>query len=95
MVRKKFNRKEIAFGVLASLMTILTLTFYLWHITENVQLGYDISRGESQVKTLQEDIKKLETKKSSLRALSRIEKKAREELKLADIREDQIIYADH
>ncbi len=95
MVRKKFNRNEIAFGVLASLMTILTLTFYLWHITENIQLGYDISRTESYVKALQEDIKKLETKKSTLRALSRIEKKAREELKLVDIREDQIIYANH
>lgn len=94
MVRKKLNKKELALGVLASLMIILILTFYLWHITENVRLGYDIGRGENQLQALQKEIKKLETKKAALRSLDRVEKKAREEMKLADPREDQIIYED-
>jgi len=94
MVRKKLNKKELALGVLASLMIILILTFYLWHITENVRLGYDIGRGENRLQALQKEIKKLETKKAALRSLDRVEKKAREEMKLADPREDQIIYED-
>jgi len=92
MVRKKFTRKEIALWGLASLATILTLTFYLWHINENVRLGYQIARSESRRAELMDDIKKLETRKTELRALDRVEKIARSELGMADTREDQIIY---
>ena len=69
MVRKKLNKKELAAGGLACLMIILILTFYLWHITENVRLGYDIGRGESQLQALQNEINKLETKKAALLSL--------------------------
>jgi cell division protein FtsL len=94
MVRKKFHRNELIFGALAGLLTILVLTFYLWHITENIQLGYDIGRTENEKENLRGDIKKLETKKAALSSLERVEKKAREELKLTDPRDDQIFYED-
>jgi cell division protein FtsL len=92
MVRRKFSKKEIALAVLGSVMTILTLTFYLWHITENVQLGYDIGRGEVRKQVLRDEIKRLETKRAALRSLERVEKIAREDLKMTETREDQIIY---
>jgi len=94
MVRKKYSRKEIAFGVLASFMTILVLTFYLWHITESVHLGYAIGRGEKELEKLEDDLKKLKTKKAALLSLDHIEKKAREQMKMTETREDQIIYED-
>ncbi|MDP2914357.1 MAG: cell division protein FtsL [Candidatus Aminicenantes bacterium] len=94
MVRRKLNRKEIALWVLASLMTIVTLTFYLWHITENVRLGYDIGRGEVRKQELRDEIKRLETHKAAFSSLERVERIAREELGMTETREDQIIYKD-
>ncbi len=81
-------------GVLASLMTIVILTFYLWHITENTRLGYEIGRCENSLQTLREDVKKLEAKKAALLSLERVEKIAREKLGLAEPKEGQIIYED-
>jgi hypothetical protein len=92
MVRKKFSRKEIALWGLASLATVLTLTFYLWHINENVRLGYQIVRSESRRAELMDDIKTLRTRRAELRAPDRVEKIARGELGMTDTREDQIIY---
>jgi cell division protein FtsL len=94
MVHKKRTKKEIALGALASLMTVLILTFYLWHITENTRLGYAIGSCESELKTLQEGVQKLEARKAALLSLERVEKIAREELGLADPRPDQVIYED-
>jgi cell division protein FtsL len=95
MVRKKYSKKTLALSAGASLLTIFFLTFYLWHLTENVRLGYEIARSENELQTLQEDIATLKTKKAALLSLERVEKKAREELKLTDPREDQIIYEDY
>ncbi|MCX6562259.1 MAG: cell division protein FtsL [Candidatus Aminicenantes bacterium] len=94
MVRRKLNRKEIALWVLASVMTILTLTFYLWHITENVRLGYDIGRGEVRKQELRDEIKRLETQRAALRSLELVERIARKDLGMTETREDQIIYKD-
>ncbi len=92
MVRKKIGRKTILAGAAAGLLSILTLTFYIWHLTENVRLGYEINQGENRLKALNADIKKLRTRKAALLSLERVEKTARGELKLADPREDQIAY---
>jgi cell division protein FtsL len=94
MVHKKYTKKEIAVGVLASLMTIIILTFYLWHITENIRLGYEIGRCENSLQTLREEVKKLEAKRAALLSLERVEKIAREKLGLAEPKEGQIIYED-
>jgi cell division protein FtsL len=94
MVHKKRTKKEIALGALASLMIVLTLTFYLWHITENTRLGYAIGSCENELKTLQEGVQKLEARKAALLSLERVEKIAREELGLAEPRADQVIYED-
>jgi len=94
MVHKKRTKKEIAQGALASLLTVLILTFYLWHITENTQLGYAIGSCENELKSLQEGVQKLEAKKAALLSLERVERIAREELNLSEPRPDQVIYED-
>jgi len=94
MVRQKFNKKEIIVGTLAGLLAVVVLTSYLWDIQENIRLGYEIGRAESQAAALRKDITRLETTKASLLSLERIEKTAREKLGLGDIRDDQVIYED-
>jgi cell division protein FtsL len=92
MVHRQFERKTILAGALAGLLSVLSLTFYVWHLTENVRLGYEINQGERRLRALNVDIKRLRTRKAALLSLERVEKTARRELKLADPREDQIIY---
>ena len=94
MVHKKRTKREIALGALASLLTVLILTFYLWHITENTRLGYSIGSCENELKALQEGVQKLEAKKAALLSLERVEKIAREQLNLSEPRPDQVIYED-
>jgi hypothetical protein len=92
MVRRKLYRKTILWGTLAGVLTILILTFYVWHLTEHVRLGYDIVQGEQRLRVLAADIKKLRTKRAALLSLERVDRTARQALKLGDPREDQIIY---
>jgi hypothetical protein len=92
MVRRKLDRKTVLWGALAGVLTMLTLTFYIWHLTENVRLGYDIAQGEHRLQTLGMDIKMLRTKRASLLSLERVDRNARQALKLGDPREDQIVY---
>jgi len=92
MVRKKLGQKAILWRTLAGVLTMLTLTFYIWHLTENVRLGYEIVQGEHRLRALGEDIKKLRTKRAALLSLERVNRTARQALKLGDPREDQVIY---
>jgi len=92
MVRRKFGKKAILWGTLAGVLTVLLFTFYIWHLTENIRLGYEIVQGENRLRTMKEDIKKLQTKRAEYLALERVNRTARQALKLGDPREDQIIY---
>jgi cell division protein FtsL len=91
MVHKKYSLQEIALGALGGLLTIFILTFYLWHLTENIRFGYATTSAEKEIQSLQEDLKSLEAKKASLLRLERVERIAKERLKLSEPREDQII----
>ena len=94
MVRKKFTRKEIILAVFCTVVIISILTFYIWHQTEAVRLGYEINRLEEKVQKLQIEVEELETMKSSLLSLEKVEKIAKEKLKMIDTTDDQIIYED-
>ncbi len=94
MVRKKFNKKEIFLGIVCSLLVLFILSLYVWHQTESVSLGYDTAELEHKVVQLQKEVEKLETIKSSLLSLDRVEKMAKEKLELSEPRDDQIIYED-
>jgi cell division protein FtsL len=94
MVRKKFTKKEMVLVVFCTVLIISILTFYIWHQTESVRLGYEINRLEEKVQKLQIEVEELETTKSSLLSLEKVEKIAKEKLKMIETSEDQIVYED-
>jgi cell division protein FtsL len=94
MVRKKFTKKEMLLVVFCTVFIISILTFYIWHQTEAVRIGYEINRLEEKVQKLQIEVEELETTKSSLLSLEKVEKIAKEKLKMIATTEDQIIYED-
>jgi cell division protein FtsL len=94
MVRKKFSKKEIFLGIACILFALLILSLYVWHQTESVSLGYDSAELEYRVIQLEKEVEELETVKSSLLTLDRVESIAREELKLSEPKDKQIVYED-
>jgi cell division protein FtsL len=94
MVRKKLDRKEIAAAAGCILLAVATLTFYIWHQAAIIQMGYQTSRLEEKMAGLKEEIKKLETDKAALLAPDRVDRIAREELRLVEPKPEQIIYED-
>lgn len=94
MIQKKFSKKHITLGISAAVIVIFSLSFYIWHQTESIRLGYEVRELEYQTHILQKDINKLETIKASYLALEKVEKIAKEQLKLSPPRKNQIIYDD-
>lgn len=94
MVRKKFSKKEIAIGIACSIFALLILSFYVWHQTESVSLGYDMAELEQRVIQLEKEVEKLETVKSSLLTLDRVENIARNKLNLVEPKDRQVVYRD-
>jgi cell division protein FtsL len=92
MVRKKFSKKEIAIWVVCILFALCILSLYVWHQTESVSLGYDSAELEYRVIQLEKEVEELETIKSSLLTLDRVEDIARNKLKLSEPKEEQIVY---
>jgi cell division protein FtsL len=94
MVRKRYEKKEIALAAACIFSAIAFLTFYIWHQAALISLGYQTSRLEEKIGQLEEEIKGLELKKTSLLSLEKVERVAREKLGLVEARPEQIIYED-
>lgn len=94
MVRKKLDKKEIAAAAACILLAVATLTFYIWHQAAVIQIGFQTGRLEEKMASLKEEIKKLEMTKASLLAPERVDRIAREELRLIEPQPEQIIYED-
>lgn len=78
--------------VFCTIIVIFILTFYIWHQMESIRIGYEIGTLEEKVLTLQREVDELETEKSSLLSLDRVEKIAKEELNLVEPKKDQLVY---
>lgn len=92
MVRKKYSKREIIFGMTFAITLILVLTFYIWHQMEYVRIGYEIGELEEELGALKKEVEVFETDKSTLLSLERVEKIAKEELKLEKATEEQIVH---
>jgi cell division protein FtsL len=92
MVRKKYTTKEIMLFVLCTIIVIFILTFYIWHQMESIRIGYEIGELEEKVLTLRRQVDELETEKSSLLSLDRVERIAKEELNLREPKKEQLVY---
>lgn len=94
MVRPKHPLRTIGAWVLAGGFIFGVLTFYLWHINENIRLGLETSQRQRELRLLREDVQKLQTRKTALLALDRVEQIARRDLKMTDARDDQFVFED-
>lgn len=92
MVRKKIPRRRLVLGLVVFGLTILILTFYLRHLTETARLGLVQRDLEVRLTTLRDEVKTLEARRAALLSLGRVEKVAREDLKLVDPQPGQVIY---
>lgn len=84
MVRKKLRPRAVLLGLLLFLVLVSMLTFYIWYQTEAVRLGLKIRDCEEKIKSLRDDIQKLEIRKASLLAPGRVETIAKEALGLVE-----------
>jgi len=78
--------------VFCTIIVIFILTFYIWHQMESIRIGYEIGTLEEKVLALQREVDELETEKSSLLSLDRVEKIAKEELNLVEPKKEQLVY---
>ncbi len=78
--------------VSCTIMVIFILTFYIWHQMESIRIGYEIGTLEEKVLTLGRQVDELQTEKSSLLSLDRVEKIAKEELNLVEPKKEQLVY---
>lgn len=79
-------------GIAWTIAVLFFLTFYIWNQVESIRLGYKIGELEENLLALKKEVEKLETEKSSLLALERVEKIAKERLKLEKPKKEQIVY---
>jgi len=78
--------------VSCTIIVIFILTFYIWHQMESIRIGYEIGTLEEKVLTLGRQVGELQTEKSSLLSLDRVEKIAKEELNLVEPKKEQLVY---
>ena len=78
--------------IFCTIIVIFILTFYIWHQMESIRIGYEIGALEEKVLTLRRQVDELQTEKSSLLSLDRVEKIAKEELNLVEPKKEQLVY---
>lgn len=78
--------------VSCTIIVIFILTFYIWHQMESIRIGYEIGTLEEKVLTLGRQVDELQTEKSHLLSLDRVEKIAKEELNLVEPKKEQLVY---
>jgi len=80
--------------ITCTLFIISILTFYIWHQVEAVRLGYKINRLEEKIQKLKIEVEELETTKASLLSLEKVERIAKDKLKMVKTQENQKVYED-
>lgn len=92
---KVSERKEgdgFVTAVLASLtILVAAFIFYTWSRIEAVKIGYEIFNANNEMRMLDQENKELILEIATLKSPRRIEKIAREELKLLPPKDEQII----
>lgn len=79
------------FFSLVLLLLIGSSLFYVWSRIQVIHLGYEISRALKEGKALMEANKRLRLEVATLKSYDRIEKIAREDLKMVKPKPDQVI----
>ena len=92
----KAKPKGIKLNLLIPLILLLFFfiggsLFYVWSRIQVIQLGYDISNALKEEKALTEANKKLRLEIATLKSYVRIEKFAKEELRMGKPKPEQVI----
>ena len=92
----KVKPKGIKLNLLVPLILLLVFLiggslFYVWSRIQVIQLGYDISNALKEEKALIEANKKLRLEIATLKSYVRIEKFAKEELRMGKPNPEQVI----
>ena len=92
----KAKPKGIKLNLLVPLILLLIFLiggslFYVWSRIQVIQLGYDISNALKEEKALIEANKKLRLEIATLKSYVRIEKFAKEELRMGKPKPEQVI----
>ncbi len=90
MVRHKFKARDIALGLLAAVVVVTILMFYIWHQVESIRLGYLILELDSELNQLTEEISALEAQRAALLSPELVEKIAKEKLGYIRVKDEQI-----
>lgn len=91
MIRKKVPRRRVILVAAVAVLAVFILTFYLRHLTETARLGLVLRDLEVRLGRLQDEVKTLEAERAALLSLSRVEKVAKENLKLTEPQPGQIV----
>ncbi len=88
---KKGNDGLVTAVLLSLTILIAAFLFYTWSRVEAVKIGYQIFNANSEMRRLDQENKELILEIATLKSPKRIERIAREELKLLPPRDEQII----
>jgi cell division protein FtsL len=92
MVRRQISARRIGAWTAAALLAIAVIMFYLWHLNENIRLGWENAKLETTRRSDIEEVERLQARKAALLAPERVERIAKTELKLGEPREEQVAY---
>lgn len=94
--RRRVSEKKGSNGLVTAVLLSLTILiaaflFYTWSRVEVVKIGYEIFKANSEMRRLDQENKELILEIATLKSPKRIERIAREELKLLPPKDDQIV----
>jgi len=88
---KQVNRNLIFMALVLAVVFIACSLFYVWSHHQIIALGYETSQANREEQELLQENKKLRLKLAALKAPSRIERMASQELGLVNPKKEQLI----
>lgn len=88
---KRIDLQRFFFFSLFLLLLVGASLFYVWTRIQVIHLGYEISKALKESQTLTDTNKRLRLEVATLKSYARIERIAKEELKMVKPKPDQVI----
>ncbi len=89
--REKDKNKDLKIYLFVFIFFGIITFFYLWHHINVIRAGYRIEELKKKKVELEKEIIKLTIKKNELERLERVDKIAKEKLKLVKVGNDDIV----
>ncbi len=89
--RERDKRRDIKIYLLVFMFFGIITFFYLWHHINVIRAGYRIEELKKEKLLLEKEIRKLTIKKNELERLERVDKIAKDKLKLVKVKDRDIV----